>query len=327
MRLLTIFALLSWVCATRSSTSTSGGTPPSSSTTSFVHGLSKLPATFQTVLSDIDGTLLTSNHEMPAETIAAIRQVQAAGFQFYPCTGRSRRSAANAAGPDFVGLFGKSLDEVPGVYQQGLQVYGPGGALIYEQLLDLDIVKGVEEFAREQRVALIAYCSDQIFTQRRDAQTDKITIYHEPIPTVHASGLHTLPLPVHKLIFLAEDDDLAALRPLLEASALGAQVSITKAVPGMLEVLPLDSNKGAGVERLLRHLEVDPAHAVSFGDGENDLEFLALTGLGVAVGNAKAKLKLVADVVLERTNDENGVGECLKELCTWRKAQEDRGAL
>ena len=321
MRPLSLLVLL---CTRSSSSSASPGAP---STTSFVHGLSKLPATFQTVLSDIDGTLLTSSHEMPAETIAAIRQVQAAGFQFYPCTGRSRRSAANAAGPDFIGLFGSSLDEVPGVYQQGLQVYGPDGKMIYEQFLDPDIVKGVEEFARQQHVALIGYCSDQIFTQHRDAQTDKITIYHEPIPTVHASGLHTLPLPVHKLIFLADDDDLAALRPLLEDSPLGGQVSITKAVPGMLEVLPLDSNKGAGVEKLLKHLKVDPAHAVSFGDGENDLEFLALTGLGVAVGNAKAKLKLVADVVLERTNDENGVGECLKELCSWRKAQEDRSAL
>lgn len=306
---------------------TCSSTSSSSTSSTFVNALSRLPASFQTVLSDIDGTLLTSNHEMQAATIASIRAVQAAGFAFYPCTGRSRQSAAIAAGPEFIGLFGKSLEEVPGVYQQGLQVYGPGGALIYEQLLDKDIVKVVEEFASQQRVALIAYSSDQIFTQHRDAQTDKITIYHEPIPTVHASGLHTLPLPVHKLIFLAEEDDLAALRPLLEASPLGAMVSITSAVKGMLEVLPLASNKGKGVEKLLRHIDVDPAHAVSFGDGENDLEFLQLTGLGVAVGNAKPTLKLVADVVLEKTNDENGVGECLKELCAWRAAQEARSAL
>ena len=286
----------------------------------------KDPSMLLTILSDIDGTLLTSRHEMQPETIAAVRAAQQAGFAFFPCTGRSRASMAAAVGPDFVALLGCTLSEVPGVYQQGLQVYGPGGKMIYEQTLDSATIKRVEALAQAHRLALIAYCGESIYCQRRCAQTDKIVEYKEPIPTVHSSGLHMLPssadqgglgAPVHKLIFLADDAALFAFRPLLEAATQGS-CSITKAVPGMLEVLPFGSNKGVGVSRLLRHMGIDPAQCISFGDGENDVEMLQQTGLAVAVGNARDRLKAVAHVVLDGSSDEQAVAACLREAVEWK---------
>ena len=49
------------------------------------------------------------------------------------------------------------------------------------------------------------------------------------------------------------------------------------------EVLPRGVNKGTGVERMLAHLSVDPANALACGDAENDVEMLALAGVGAAV--------------------------------------------
>lgn len=51
-------------------------------------------------------------------------------------------------------------------------------------------------------------------------------------------------------------------------------------------MLPLGASKGAGLQRLLGQLGVDPSHVLAMGDGENDVEMFHLVGTSVAVGNA-----------------------------------------
>jgi Cof subfamily protein (haloacid dehalogenase superfamily) len=260
---------------------------------------------------------------MREETIAAVRDLMKAGYSFYICTGRSRESMAAAVGPDFLSLFGSDVSAIPGVYQQGLQVYGQKGALIHERLLDEGLIEKVEKFCAERETSVIAYCGSTIYTSSQSYHTRKIVEYKEPIPTlcqtVGSETLSSLPNgghAVHKLILLAEDEQLDALRPALEEEVRGL-ASITKAVKGMLEVLPFGANKGEGVEVLLKHLNADPKRVVSFGDGENDVEMLKLVGLGVAVNNAKPLLKDAAALVLEESNDEQAVARCLRDLVAW----------
>jgi len=50
---------------------------------------------------------------------------------------------------------------------------------------------------------------------------------------------------------------------------------------------------------------------MALGDGENDVEMLQLVGLGVAVGNAAAKVKETADVEVG-SNDQDGVAEAIE---------------
>ena len=54
-------------------------------------------------------------------------------------------------------------NNVPGVFIQGLLVYsGSGGEVLYERLLDADIVAQVAAFCEEKGVSLIAYSGDNI---------------------------------------------------------------------------------------------------------------------------------------------------------------------
>ena len=85
----------------------------------------------QCVLSDIDGTLVTSDHTMSERLVKSIKRLTSLGIAFIPATGRSRKSMADITGTHVVSLFGSSVDLVPGIYNQGLQVYGLDGELIY----------------------------------------------------------------------------------------------------------------------------------------------------------------------------------------------------
>lgn len=51
---------------------------------------------------------------------------------------------------------------------------------------------------------------------------------------------------------------------------------------------------------------------MAIGDGENDIEMLALAGWGVAMGNASSIVKVVAKAITT-TNNENGVARAIYE--------------
>ena len=119
-------------------------------------------------------------------------------------------------------------------------------------------------------------------------------------------------LAMAKLIFMASPGRIAEVRPVAEALFAG-HASLTTAIEGMLEVLPLGANKGAGVEWLLRRLDVDPAVCMALGDGENDAEMLRLCGLGVAMGNAGSAARGAADAVTA-ANGDDGVARAIERF-------------
>lgn len=266
-----------------------------------------------TILSDVDGTLLSSDHKIGDKTYNAIHNCISTGrFKFFPCTGRSRYSMQLATGDRFMKLFGKNA---PGVYQQGLMVYNDKNEIIYERLLENNVIEIVEEFCEIHNLGLIAYCGERIIAKKTCEKTNFIQIYKEPIPDEFPEGLSKLQkngIKVHKLIILDNDDILVKIRSELETK-INSIASTTKAVPGMLEVLPLNASKGYGVKKLLEYYNIDVKNTIAFGDGENDIEMLELVEIGAAVSNAKQSLKSVANVVID-SNDNEGVATVLEAL-------------
>ena len=93
------------------------------------------------ILSDVDGTLTYGKlHECKVsdETIDSIKNAISKGFKFFPATGRTR-SSMNMVTKGAISRIFNGLEKTPGVYQQGLMVYGANGELIWERLLPLEV--------------------------------------------------------------------------------------------------------------------------------------------------------------------------------------------
>jgi 5-amino-6-(5-phospho-D-ribitylamino)uracil phosphatase len=88
-------------------------------------------------------------------------------------------------------------------------------------------------------------------------------------------------------------------------------------VPGygveVLEAFDPAVNKWQGVLHAARRRGIAPAEIIAIGDDVNDIPMLANAGLGVAMGNAKAEVKAVAQRVIG-TNGEDGLARFLEEL-------------
>jgi len=79
------------------------------------------------------------------------------------------------------------------------------------------------------------------------------------------------------------------------------------------DILPKDCSKGLGMKRLAEYLKIDLADVIAFGDGDNDYEMVRDAGLGIAMGNATAKVKAVAKYVTADVSD-NGIQKALKHF-------------
>ena len=64
-----------------------------------------------------------------------------------------------------------------------------------------------------------------------------------------------------------------------------------------LTAVPLDVTKGSALDELSAQLGVTSADALAIGDGSNDVEMLRWAGLGVAMGQAPAHVRAMADEV------------------------------
>lgn len=275
------------------------------------------PATpIRLITCDCDGTLLNATCTTSEVNIAAVRAAIAAGVLFVAATGKSRYGALKSMGSLGDDLRAAYPDGVPGVFLQGLNVFGDDGSMLYEHTVTPALARAIVAEARLADSSLIAYSGDRILCEKADAFTDLLPTYAEPVPEVVGSWESVLDsMPLNKFIYLGDADHITALRPAVE-EAVGSQGTITQALPDMLEVLPPGASKGDGVRRLLEGAfgGVVPAAVMALGDAENDLAMFELVGTSVAMANALPALKELATVVTVGTNVEDGVAEAIHQL-------------
>jgi len=81
-----------------------------------------------------------------------------------------------------------------------------------------------------------------------------------------------------------------------------------------LTILHPLGDKAHGLQKLSEHLNRPLKEITVFGDSINDIAMFKLAGTSIAVSNALDETKAVADIVLEHSNDDDGVAHYLQEL-------------
>jgi hydroxymethylpyrimidine pyrophosphatase-like HAD family hydrolase len=116
----------------------------------------------------------------------------------------------------------------------------------------------------------------------------------------------------HKMIV---PGDPVILRPLevLLRNIVGDQLTIFTSKPYYLEILPPASDKGTALEWVAGMMGVEREAVMAIGDSMNDEAMIRWAGLGVAMLNGDERIKQIAQVITERTNDDDGVAGVLEQ--------------
>lgn len=268
---------------------------------------------FGYIFCDMDGTLLNSKSQISLATAEALKEASSRGVKVVIATGKTRPAVLNIF--KMVNLAGKDgiVSELsPGVFVQGLLVYGRQGREIFRRNLDPTVCREALVYSLEHKIPIIAFTEDRCLTLFEHQLVESLhTVYHEPKAEIIPSVEQLLTgVEIQKLIFLDTAEGVAStLRPYW-AEATADRASVVQAVPDMLEIVPPGTSKGSGVRILLDHLGATPDEVMAIGDGENDVEMLQLASLGVALSNGSEKAKAVANVI-GISNDEDGAADAI----------------
>ena len=236
---------------------------------------------------DLDGTLLGPDHTISAANAAAVRRLQAAGAQVVLASGRHYNS------------MHKYVASLPGVQWvvscQGGEVSDAARTTILNrQFLRSEEVAKLTEVGRTRGFSTVGYTVEGVVTDSTsDLEMDFYTDLAGHRPVVVARN-ELLARDIFKVIWMGEPADLSKASP---ADVTSPRIQAVRTNARFLEFMPADVSKGSALATLGLHLCIQPAEAVTFGDGENDIPMFDWSGMSVAMAHgwplARARAKLV----------------------------------
>lgn len=116
---------------------------------------------------------------------------------------------------------------------------------------------------------------------------------------------------IHKFLFMGEQESV--IRTEKRLKELYPELSIARSKPVYLEVMNGNVCKSTGVKIVCGKYNISLEQAMSFGDGQNDLDMLNAVGAGFAMANAPEEVKLAAPFVTPADNQHQGLLAVLRK--------------
>ena len=245
------------------------------------------------ILSDLDGTLFHDDKSISDYSKQIIAEAQRRGILFGICTSRARVNALpflEGIKPDILitnggGLVTHGADkiysceftpaEVRILMNATFEVFGP------------DVILSVDN-------------ENGLFCNSKENLGDQYWTYHD-----------------------FSDFDDSCMKLCIETLDLQKVEKVVSRIGlDKIDYLPFSdipwyklSKKGAtkekAIEALCNHLKITPSQITAFGDDFNDIGMLKLCGKGIAMKNAIAEVRQIADEVCD-SNEDDGVAKWIK---------------
>lgn len=258
------------------------------------------------IFSDIDGTLLNSDHVVTDRTRKALRQVVDKGVIFVPVSARMPAAIAP--------LLVDFLPRVPMISYNGALIQDAEGKVLLSRAFSgqeaHDFCRFLKKYFSE--LAWNVYSHSDWYAEDRG---NSWIAREEQVVGLQSKELHLSDITelkeVHKLLIMGEPDLISQAEPVLKRAF--PKLSIAQSLPYYLEVMAPGIQKGQAVAYFAREYGVDLTDTLAFGDNFNDLNMLREVGHPYVMGNAPQAIK---DEIAQVTADNNhdGIAEVLESL-------------
>lgn len=263
---------------------------------------------------DIDGTLLDNNSKVTDESREALKKLDDAGIKVVLASGRVFPSIK----------YNQKLLGIPGpiVATNGSLISLDGREIYKSYYIEDDLLKNLYEFCLEYKMDFHFYDEDNYYTNRLNLDRIKhlkidndfgmnyqvdLIIKNDPVSYLinqgkkaikfQISGIDEKEISKDKIIDLLDKD-------------FGEDLYITASGDSLLEIGNKNATKWTSIEEICDKLGIYTNEVAAIGDAYNDIPMVKGAGLGFAMGNAKDKLKEVADVIVA-DNESGGALEAV----------------
>jgi hypothetical protein len=200
----------------------------------------------------------------------------------------------------------------PVICYQGAVVADADGKWLRHEPIPLELAREAIGLVEGSGHGLNVYVNDELYVAHATQGSREYAGFQDL--EIHEVGnlLDWLDEPPTKLVCVGEPTELDGVEKRMKAH-FGDRLYISKSLPYFLEFAAAGVTKGAGLDFLAAHMGFTQEQTIAFGDGENDVELVEWATFGIAVENAHARVKAVADWICPSAEEE-GVAQVLEAL-------------
>jgi len=268
---------------------------------------------YKLIVTDMDGTLLGSDHKISEENKEALKMAMDKGIKVAIATGRIYTSARN-----YARLLGINT---PIIACNGAIIREEEtGNVIYEDKIEYDTCTKIVDLLDEYNLYYQFYTDDTLFCKELSHSSLRYYEFNKSLPKdmriniVTSNNIKEVIKDKDILkVIVIEEKNKDILNKIKEDLKNISNIEICSSWHNNIEIMNKGVNKGHAVKRLAEFLGVDQKHVITFGDNYNDLSMIEFAGMGVAMGNAENLVKEKANYITDK-NTENGVAKALNKL-------------
>lgn len=256
------------------------------------------------IFVDLDGTALNSNGEFSDYTKNIFKQVIDKGVYVVLCSGRSNSD-----------MIQKSKDANSSsiiISSNGAMVFDyKNNKKIYESAINTNALNDIWNYAISNDVNITL---NGTYKRFKSENSKKIGVVISDITDINEdiTQIVTDTKEFEKITYLK---NLVHCYDNLEAKNYGTKVfnNFGSVEDGYeLDIVNKGNNKGLGVRKLLRYLNLSDDNSLCFGDQMNDYDMFEECGITVAMENGSEELKRYANYIAS-SNDNDGVAEFIED--------------
>jgi len=265
---------------------------------------------YKLIALDIDGTLLDKNKGVSKKTVDCIKALK----------GDKRIVLISARMPKAM----RHLQEDLGISDYPIVAYNGGLVLYQDKILshtgiDFKTFREVLEANQDLNLHLSLYHNDEWYApqedhwSRREVANTKVEPEFKSNNAVFEDWKPYNKEP-HKIMCMGEERKVEEFYQRLQTQQKD-KLHLYRSKPTYIEMAPHQISKLSGLEVLTTKVypNIDLKDILAYGDNYNDVEMIDKVGMGVAVDNAKAEVKAVADQITQ-SNFDDGVANHLKKI-------------
>lgn len=231
---------------------------------------------------DLDGTLTNSKQLITENNINALKYLKKKNIKIVICTGRWDNYVIN---------YNKSniIDYI--ICNNGSEIYDlNNNKLINSETLSSDTINNINKYCKDNNLDIIY---NGLLKRYKINDVINNNVFQGVIICKEKEE-------VNKLIEFAKKIDTkityisSSYYKNINSNSYTTNINL------------IETSKGNGIKKLLKHLNINKEDSICFGDNNNDIDMFLNCGIKVCMENGLKELKDIADYIT-LTNDEDGI--------------------
>ena len=259
------------------------------------------------LISDLDGTLINSQHSISQENLDAISNFIKNGGSFAIATGRSK---------DNIRPYIENLTlNGPCILYNGGGIYNfQEERFLATELMDKSVVEQYIIYCMKNYKNMVVeiFTPDMLYIITPDHILDPY-VEREKQVYLRTTLDEVMKMDWIKVLMYDSPESLQKAHSMLENYNFLDKVDSFFSQIFYLELIKKGISKGSALARLKNSHQYRDKIIIAVGDYDNDFEIIRMADVGIAVGNARECVKAVADIVTV-SNDENALHEIIYNI-------------